>query len=181
MVTLPKNGKVFLDASLKRTGARLTEIRKKANSQLNGKEVVISYREYKPSEKDRQDILTMAAYGIPQNAIARILNIHTTTLVSHFSKELASARWLKAVEVGNALYQNAISGNVVAQIFYLKTQGGWKSADRVGVTDVPPPMPTKYDYSRLTDAEIRTWMDLSKKASSPVIDIAPTQHSQEHE
>ncbi len=130
MVTLPNNGKELLDASLKRTGARLAEIRKKANSQLNGKEVVISYREYKPSGKDEADVLTMAAYGIPQTTIARILNIHVTTLVSHFSKQIATAKAVKTVEVGNALYQNAISGNVVAQIFYLKTQGGWKSADR---------------------------------------------------
>jgi len=33
-------------------------------------------------------------------------------------------------KVGSSLMENCLSGNVTAQIFYLKTQGGWRETDR---------------------------------------------------
>lgn len=36
--------------------------------------------------------------------------------------------------VGGGLLQKALEGNLTAQIFYLKTQGGWREKDRVELT-----------------------------------------------
>tara|TARA_R100000687_G_scaffold35786_1_gene29156 strand:- start:114 stop:374 length:261 start_codon:yes stop_codon:yes gene_type:complete len=36
--------------------------------------------------------------------------------------------------VSGALYRNAMEGNVSAQIFWLKAQGGWREADRLEIT-----------------------------------------------
>ena len=39
-------------------------------------------------------------------------------------------------KMASSLFQNGIKGNVTAQIFYLKTQGGWREVEHT-VTELP--------------------------------------------
>lgn len=73
-----------------------------------------------------------AANGLTSEQIADALGISTTTLCDKKNKypELVKAiKEGKARGIGkiaNALFENAQSGNTVAQLFYLKCKAGWR-------------------------------------------------------
>lgn len=81
---------------------------------------------HKPTEESKKMVESMAAMGIPQVDIARIVGIHKETLEIHYRAELDSGAPKANARVAQSLFNQAISGNVTAQIFWLKTRARWK-------------------------------------------------------
>lgn len=81
---------------------------------------------HKPDKKSRDIVLKLARIGTPQEVIGDVLGIHRETVAKHYRKELDLSVAEANAEVANSLYQNAVSGNVTAQIFWCKTRLGWK-------------------------------------------------------
>jgi hypothetical protein len=84
----------------------------------------------------------MAAYGVPEDAIARVLTIDPKTLRKHYRDELDTGQVKATARVAESLFRKATSdGNqsVTAAIFWLKTRGGWREtpqSHQVAVSDV---------------------------------------------
>ena len=117
---------------------------------------------YAPSKKDRVFVQTLSSLGMPQQSIARKLGIAINTLRTHFEEELAMALDDKNVEVAKALFTNATrSGNVTAQIFWLRTRAGWRNGMNLGANDEGHP----FDYTQLNAEELRMLAYLMEKAA----------------
>ncbi len=71
----------------------------------------------------------MAAYGIPQDEIARVVGITKPTLEKHYRPELDRAETEANAKVAESLFRKATgdgSQAVTAAIFWLKTRARWK-------------------------------------------------------
>lgn len=80
---------------------------------------------------DLKEVSNLAARGLTQAQIADVLGVCTRTVSYRLidDPEFASAyqkgRASGTAKVANALLDNALKGNVTAQIFFLKNIGGW--------------------------------------------------------
>src|SRR5213592_962305 len=108
-------------------------------------------RAHKPDPVQRRQVEAMAAYGIPELNIAAVLGIDPKTLRKHYREELDLGETKANAQVAGFLFNSARSGNVTAQIFFLKTRGRWREA----------PMELRHsgsiarrDVSELTDQEL---------------------------
>jgi hypothetical protein len=81
---------------------------------------------YKPSQKDVDFVEAMAKVGTPQEEIAKVIGVDPKTLRKYFAVILETAGIKANAMVGQSLYQNAVDGNVAAQIWWSKTRMGWK-------------------------------------------------------
>lgn len=71
----------------------------------------------------------LAGYvGMNHKSIAKCIGITDKTLSVHYEEILRNAKPPLLINVAKTLYQKAIDGNVVACIFILKTQAGWKES-----------------------------------------------------
>lgn len=87
---------------------------------------------YKPTDKNRDLVKMLAGLGIKEADIARVLEISEPTLRKHFRRELDIGITMAVANVGQSLYLNATKKmNVTAQIFFLKTKGGWRETAQV--------------------------------------------------
>ena len=83
---------------------------------------------HKPTEKERQQVETMAGFGIPELDIARVIGISMMTLRKWYPEELATGAIKANSQVAQSLYQKALgngNGAVAACIFWLKVRCGW--------------------------------------------------------
>ena len=85
---------------------------------------------YEPTDKERAQVRTLTAMGIPHTDIAIVLQVSTPTLRRHFRRELDSGAIEANAKVAAALYRAATADrpSVVAQIFWLKVRAGWREA-----------------------------------------------------
>lgn len=67
----------------------------------------------------------MAACGITQEQIATVMKCDAKTLRARARDQLDHGAIKANAMVANSLYQQAISGNVTAQIFWCKTRLKW--------------------------------------------------------
>jgi hypothetical protein len=81
---------------------------------------------YKPDDSHRRQVEAMAAYGIPEPDIARVVGIDPKTLRKYYRDELDLGSTKANAQVAGFLFNAARSGNVTAQIFWLKTRARWK-------------------------------------------------------
>ena len=68
---------------------------------------------FKPSESDRNTAQTMAAYGVPEEQIARAIGrrgISAKTLRKHFRNELSNGQAVANAKIAQTLFQMATSG-----------------------------------------------------------------------
>ena len=84
-----------------------------------------------PTEDQKFLVTMMSSTGIPHERQAKAIGVNSKTLRKYFKKELQVGRNRAHAEIAGALYKRAIDGNVPAQIFYLKTQAGWREAQRL--------------------------------------------------
>ena len=84
----------------------------------------------KPTDEDRKFVTLMAIAGITKETIARVMGMDKKTLNKHFEKALDESVHMAHAKIVGALYNNALKGNVAAQIFYCKTRLGWQEVDR---------------------------------------------------
>lgn len=76
-----------------------------------------------PSTESRLRVAQYMAFGMTINTICRLENISEITLKEHYSHELEVGHDYINFLVANSLMQQALAGNITAQIFYLKTRG----------------------------------------------------------
>jgi hypothetical protein len=81
---------------------------------------------FTPTNEARSKVKSLVAVGIPQEDIAKIVGCSPKTLRKHFRQEIKTASAEATAAVGGFLFQACRDGNVTAQIFWLKTRGGWK-------------------------------------------------------
>jgi hypothetical protein len=74
----------------------------------------------------RRQVEAMAAYGIPELDIARVVGIDPKTLRKHYREELDLGETKANAQVAGYLFNAAKNGNVTAQIFWLKTRARWR-------------------------------------------------------
>jgi len=83
-------------------------------------------------EIDLEEVTRLAARGLTQEQIAAALGISAGTLRNRkaesdeFAEAIKKGQAQGIAEVSNALWDNAMSGNVTAQIFFLKARAKWK-------------------------------------------------------
>jgi hypothetical protein len=85
-------------------------------------------RAHKPDPAQRRQVEAMAAYGIPEIDIAMVLGVDPKTLRKHYRDELDMGETKANAQVAGFLFNSARSGNVTAQIFWLKTRARWREA-----------------------------------------------------
>jgi hypothetical protein len=86
-----------------------------------------------PTDEHRKIVEFMAACGIPEEDIARLIGpkgIDAKTLRKHFRRELDTGQTKATVAVAQKLFQAAMGGHSASQMFWLKTRGGWREKDR---------------------------------------------------
>ena len=107
-------------------------------------------RAHKPDTFHRRQVEAMAGYGVPEDAIARVVKIDPKTLRKHYREELDTGQIKATAKVAESLFRKATGEgpqSVTAAIFWLKTRGGWRETPRdhrVGV----------YDVRQLSDEEL---------------------------
>ena len=86
----------------------------------------MSRRAHEPDPVQRRQVEALAAYGIPADEIGRVVGIDPKTLRKHYRDELDLGATKANAQVAGFLFAAARSGNVTAQIFWLKTRARWK-------------------------------------------------------
>ena len=94
-------------------------------------------RAHKPDPALRRQVEAMAAYGIPEIDIARVVGIDPKTLRKHYRDELDMGETKANAQVAGFLFNAARSGNVTAQIFWLKTGRAGARRPRSSGTQAP--------------------------------------------
>lgn len=82
-------------------------------------------KSHEPTAETRSNVKALASVGTTQEHIAIYLDIDVKTLRKHYRRELDTSLIIANSNVAKSLYKNANDGNVTAQIFWLKTKGGW--------------------------------------------------------
>jgi hypothetical protein len=83
-------------------------------------------------ESEARQVEAMAAYGIPEDAIAKVLGITVIDLRERYSDQLDTASTKANSRVAENLYRKATGEGreaVVAAIFWLKTRAGWRETN----------------------------------------------------
>jgi hypothetical protein len=85
--------------------------------------------EHQPTPSNRKQVEALAAYGIPQDDIGRVIGISKPTLEKHYREELDTGATKATARVAESLYKKATGDGtaaVTAAIFWLKTRAGWR-------------------------------------------------------
>jgi hypothetical protein len=110
----------------------------------------MSRRAHRPDSTSRRQVEAMAAYGVPEAAVARVLDIDPKTLRKHYRDELDTGQIKATAKVAESLFRKATTDgaqSVTAAIFWLKTRGGWREtaqSHQIALTDL----------TKLTDEEL---------------------------
>src|SRR5215204_2395757 len=86
----------------------------------------MSRRAHLPDPAVRRQVEAMADYGIPEIDMAHVVGIDPKTLRKHYRDELDLGETKANAQVAGFLFNSARSGNVSAQIFWLKTRARWR-------------------------------------------------------
>src|SRR5258707_2323370 len=84
-------------------------------------------RAHKPDAFHRRQVEAMAAFGVPEQNIARVIGIDAKTLRKHYREELDTGQIKATAKVAESLFRKATSDgsqSVTAAIFWLKTRCG---------------------------------------------------------
>jgi hypothetical protein len=74
-------------------------------------------------------VRSLASVSARQDNIAKIIGCNATTLRAYFSDELEHGMVEANAEIAGHLFASATAGNVVAQIFWLKTRARWRERE----------------------------------------------------
>ena len=85
-------------------------------------------RAHRPDPSQRRQVEAMAAYGLPEDNISRVLGVDPKTLRKHYRDELDLGETKANAQVAGFLFNAAKTGNVTAQIFWLKTRAKWRES-----------------------------------------------------
>jgi hypothetical protein len=82
-----------------------------------------------PTEALRRQVKALAAYGVPQEEIGRVIGISKPTLERHYRDELDRGEVEANAKVAESLFRKATGDGaqaVTAAIFWLKTRARWR-------------------------------------------------------
>ena len=82
-----------------------------------------------PDPTSGRQVEAMAAYGVTEVDIARVIGIDSKTLRRHYREALATGHIKANSKIAESLYRKALgdgSQSVTAAIFWLKTRAHWK-------------------------------------------------------
>jgi hypothetical protein len=82
-----------------------------------------------PTEALRRQVKALAAYGVPQDEIGRVIGISKPTLERHYRDELDRGEVEANAKVAESLFRKATGDGaqaVTAAIFWLKTRARWR-------------------------------------------------------
>src|ERR1700733_921708 len=101
----------------------------------------------------------MAGYGVPQDDISALFDIHFQTLVKYYGKELKLGKIAANAAVAQSLFQKATSAThpqaATCAIWWSKTQMGWKdTVTLAGDPNNPLRHQHSVDFSRMPDNEL---------------------------
>ena len=137
-------------------------------------------RAHQPDPAQRKQVEAMAAYGIPEADIARVIGIDPKTLRKCYRDELDLGETKANAQIAGFLFAAAKAGNVTAQIFWLKTRARWKEPPAEhkvgGDQDNPPRMVQELDLSKLTDEQIAIIEPILMAIQPKLIETPETQH-----
>lgn len=108
---------------------------------------------WKPTAAELAKIKLYAGLGSPQDDVARLMGKASSTFRDNEAAKAAfedGKAEIKA-KIAGKLVEKALKGDTVSQIFYLKTQCGWKETSRQehsGVNGAP------IEYRNLSDEEV---------------------------
>ena len=87
-------------------------------------------KKHLPTELTRNQVKRLKGYGLTHVQVAAVLQIPLDVLREHYRHELevGLAEMIGAV-AKNGIIKPALKGNVLAAMFYLKTQAKWRERD----------------------------------------------------
>ncbi len=106
---------------------------------------------HQPNETTRTCVRNLALTGSTKDKIAEIVGLSKATLYKHYRDELEHAKAKANADVAGALYQSAMNGNVSAQVFWLKTQAGWRQ--NPDTLDEPEAITVESEYADVSDRQ----------------------------
>jgi hypothetical protein len=124
-----------------------------------------------PDTVSRRQVEAMAAYGIPEVDIARVIGIDPKTLRRHYRDELDTGHIKANAKVAEFLFRKATTEGhqcVTAAIFWMKTRGGWREAPQTHEIAV-----NKYD--QMTDEELIARIRELDAQVGPLIELKPVE------
>ncbi len=86
-------------------------------------------RVYKPDDKTRAQVKMLAAMGVPDFDIAKVIGISSPTMRKYYMVELETGHIEANAQVAQSLFKQATNKdkpNVSAAIFWLKCRAGWR-------------------------------------------------------
>ena len=131
-------------------------------------------RAHRPDERGRRQVEALAAYGVPELDIARVVGIDPKTLRKHYRDELDLGSTKATARVAEFLFRKATTEGhqcVTAAIFWMKTRGGWREAPQTHEIAVKP-------ASQMTDEELEARIRDLDMQVRPMLDLKPVGRSQ---
>ena len=102
-----------------------------------------------PTKAERKEVVKLISVGIPQESVAMVIRdgISKPTLEKHFRHELDTAMINAHGKMGKKIFAQAMAGDRTLQIFYAKTQMGWKEHTVIeGNPDAPLSINLKVNF-----------------------------------
>ena len=85
---------------------------------------------------ERKQVEAMSGYGVPFDQIAALTRdgIDIDTLRKHFKSQLINGKAKANAQIGKGIFQKAMAGDTTAQIWWSKSQMGWRETQRHELT-----------------------------------------------
>jgi hypothetical protein len=128
---------------------------------------------HKPDVVSHRQVEAMAAYGVPEADVARVLDIDPKTLRKHYRGELDTGHVKATAKVAESLFRKATgdgSEAVIAAIFWLKTRGGWRETPQsheIAVTDL----------SQMSDEQLIARLNVLNEELAPYLELKANETS----
>lgn len=127
---------------------------------------------FTPTDENRRLVETLVACGVRQDVICSFIQdgqgkpISEPTLRKHFGEALAHGKSKANAAVAQSLFKNAMQGNTTAQIFWLKTQAGWKETPQRHEHSGPEGAPVPIDLRTVDGDQLRALLSLLEAIGS---------------
>ena len=131
-----------------------------------------------PDTFHARQVEAMAGYGIPADAIARVLGIDPHILRRDYPDELENGSTKANARVAESLFRKATGDGregVIAAIFWMKTRAGWRETTRHEVSGIPGRPYAHMSLPEL-DARIKVLMDKMETEAPGTIEALTSRH-----
>jgi hypothetical protein len=88
-------------------------------------------QKHNPTEEQRRLVKQLSGVGVPQDDICHIIDITKPTLHKYYRRELDLGMAEANAKVAGSLFNQAVSGNTAAAIFWSKARMGWRETSNV--------------------------------------------------